>query len=696
MALQIPVYEAGATRSGLPDLPSVNLPRGTIGVPEAQGVANIGAVVNEFALKKRREADFIAVTAAETRLNSWTQDTLYHPKIGVTNRKGRDAFGLPGVVLPEYDKEAEKITQELYTEEQRLAFWEIKGKKRVQLDAELNKHESVERENFYDETAASALKDSVRSAGNMYNDPLAIKSELQRQIKVLANQADRKGWSPEQLDEAVKDAHSLTHVEVIERMMAIGQKSMARSYFEVTRDQLRGDHATAIEKMFRVDDDSMKESLRLQHQDLEAAARQGVVINRIPPREMYVSAFGEDAGSRLYSQAQGFVVVSRDVAALNDMPADQLGETLMNYEPSQVEGAAAASEREAILAGATSEIITQREKNAAGYLVSTNQIIQDAWNELQANGNPEALQVYMSLVESERHRLGIINKDVLPDSYANQIVADITVPKDNETIYGLVNNEAARWGRYWPKVQGQVASKLPDSVAVISSGIPPQAGIALSSMASLKASELRGLVPNGVTWEDLETKVKDKFGSFLRTFPGDAGGTRTANAIEDSAIRLALYYSRTGSNLNDAVDIAYTALGAGKDSQYQMSEVNSVPFRFPAGLSPDLLEAATDPNLIELPPDTLLGQFAEGTSDEDRLEWFNDHVKESGYWVASPDADGLLLYVDGAPVTRGSERNPVKIKLTWMELAKIGERRGVTEARKGKLLREAQADAATR
>jgi hypothetical protein len=138
---------------------------------------------------------------------------------------------------------------------------------------------------------------------------------------------------------------------------------------------------------------------------------------------------------------------------------------------------------------------------------------------------------------------------------------------------------------------------------------------------------------------------------------------------------------RTGSTPDNAVEIAYNSLAVGAKSQYKMATVNSVPFRYPNGLSPELLDYATRPRLIQLPPDTLLGQFAEGTSDEDRLDWFNDHVQKYGYWVARPDTTGLDLYVDGAPVTQGSERKPIKIGYTWMELAEIGQRRAVKDDR---------------
>jgi hypothetical protein len=671
---QVPQYQSSLNTERLPDVNLAQKPLEAFGTGTARGLGDVGQVFNQIAQREIAEADDIAITQAETQLNSWTQDTLFHPKNGVLNRKGKNAFGLPDVVLPEFDKEGHRIAATLTTRRQQLAFWKLRGSQRVQLDLTLNRHESAQREAFSDQELISGLQDSISTATNLYNDPGAIRGQIQRQLRIVNTQAGREGWGAEQTDAAAKKTISLTHFNVVERMMSVEEKAMARGYYEAVKDQLSGEHATEIEKMFKIDDGVMKETLRIQQADMEAASRNGVVIESIPPEQVYVATYGSVVGGRMYQDAKGFQAVSRDVAALHEMTAGQLGTIGATYAPTQVEGAYSAAERQSIVETSAARIMVEREKDGAQYLISRNEPVTKAWNELMSDpNNAEAREEYIRLVDSESVRLGIFNSNIIPDSYANTLAAQVSNPKSNENLYYAVNREAQRWGTSWPRIMGQLASKLPDTVAVIASGIPPQAGIALAGMANLKTSELRGYIPNGSTWEELETAVKNKFETFLRSFPADTGGVRTSNAVYDSGLRLTLHHMRTGASMQASAQIAYEAM----KNNDNLLDIHNVPFRYPSGLDQDTLEFASMDIIenLELPPDTLLGQFGFGQADEDRLEIYNDYVQDHGYWVTSPLGTGVQLYIDGAPVARGSVSRPIKIQYSWADLLRIGERR---------------------
>lgn len=670
---RVPQYESQVRSEGLPNLPGVNVNPGAFGGAVSGALEGYSSLVAGVARKQIAEADQIAVTEAELKLNQWSQTAIYDPATGVLNKKGKDAFNLPANVLPVLDETARDLHTNLTTRRQKNAFLQSWQAHRVQVDQVLNRHEAAERENFYDGVNASALKDSVRTAGNLYNDPKAIKVQLVRQEQLIQSQGARKGWSPEQIDEAKKDAHSLTHLEVIERMVAVNEKKTARQYFEAVRDQMRGDHGTAVEKMLQVDEAKLRSSLQLQLQDIEAAARSGVVVQPkdIPSRASLELAYGPDAGARLHRAATGFMAVSRDVNALHSMSTKDMTDSITNFKPTQVADAALAAERKAILATAASSIITEREQDRAGYLVKNNPELAKHWEAVMQK-KEGALAEYMKAVGAEGDRLGISNQNVLPEVYAESLVNTVTNPKGNETVYAVLNHEAQKWGQHWPKVQRQIATKMPDTAAVISSGIPEQAGVLLSSMVNMKPSEIKQMVPSTHTVEDVELLVKKKFEPFLKTFP--AGGVQTANAVQDAGVRLTLAYVRSGSDLNDAIEKAYNDLGAGPKGRYRVAEVNSVPYRIPANMNPTVTQNATYGILerLELPSDTIVGDFMSGFADEEQHEVFQDYVRQNGYFVTNGDGSGLALYVDGVPV---STRTNGQITYKWNQLAKEAESR---------------------
>ena len=237
----VPQYESQERTRGIPGISGgASVPNVNFG----QSLATTAGVFQAIHERDKREADRVAFNIAETQLNGWVQHALFDPQRGAFAQKGQKAFSLPDKVLPGYDKEVARIRGNLNSREQDLAFWELSNAKRVQVNEALNRHEFSERETFYDETAASALQDSVTSAANFFNDPKAIKSELDRQTRVVTDQGRRKSWDPERLKEAIGNAHSLTHLGVIERLVALKDLRGARVYFEAMRENIRGDHAT--------------------------------------------------------------------------------------------------------------------------------------------------------------------------------------------------------------------------------------------------------------------------------------------------------------------------------------------------------------------------------------------------------------------------------------------------------------------
>lgn len=654
----VPVYEQQLRDTRIQDL------SGGPGVSESglSGLSGVlseaGKITNAVAHKEIDEADRIAVTTAETQLSTWTNEVLFNPETGAYTKKGKNAFGLPNQVIPEYEKQADQIAGTLVRPRQQQAFERIRAARLLELQEGLNRYEIGERGQYYDSESQAAISDSIKSAGNLYNDPRKIQFELKRQEGVITDQAKRHGWSDEQKTELIKDSRSKTHVEVIDRMLSLKQKAMARTYYEVAKHQIYGDDATRIERALQTDEENTKTMLRYELRDVEAAARSGLPVEGVSSRDTWVAAFGELEGPLLYQRAKGFEHLSHDVTKLHSLPADQLVQSVVDQSPTELTGAADAAERASIIGTSVNQILQAREKDPAAYLIGSNKLVSDAWEKL-GDGEPDD---YMRLIDSEKGRLQISNAKILPDVYADQLVNEITNPKSNENLYVAVNREHDRWGTYWPKILQQLSSKLPDTVMVIASGIPPDAGIALSSMAGLKSNELSALIPPGSTWKEFSDGVGDQFEQALRTFPPDTGGTRTRKAIGDSALRLALYYTQHGADMNDAIKLAHKKLF---DENYIVTEFRGIPYRTPAGIEPGLIQEGAILALQSYERMNTAGiAVREGSrlSDEDYLNIDNEFVRDNGYWMTNPNETGLRLYVDGAPV-------PGIEDATWLQLA---------------------------
>lgn len=660
----VPVYGGRQVKpQGLPNLrersESINL--GGI----SQGITAVRDTYLQVAAQEAARADEIAVQGAETKLSQWINDRLFNPETGVIKTRGKNTFGLSPELVPEFEKYADEVGATMTSDRQKRAYQSIRDTRRLNFQEILDKHEASEREKFYDDETNATILDSVNSAGNFFNDPKLIQQELHRQEKALRQMGIRKGWSEQELVTEIQSNRSNTHLEVLDRMIALRQDGKARNYLNEVRDQMDGDDVTTVERALQTNREISKSEVRARLADYEAAARYGVATSP-PSRSSLVAAFGEAEGNRLANEVDQLTVMSRDVAEMHNKSGIELLELVGSYQPVEQEGAAGRAQQAAFMESSIRSILTAREKDPASYMIGESPQVEAAWKSL-ANGEEGASDKYMQAFQVERERLGIFNDNPLPSSYADQLVADIIKPKDNETLYGSINREAERWGpKHWPQVYGQIATKLPDSAAIIGSGISPQAGIALSSMANLKTQELRALVPPGLEWGDVQESTRQKFQDLLRSFPPDAGGTRTAQAILDSGIRLALYHVKMGSSFNSALELSYQELGT---RLYTVHEFRGVPYRIPTGL---------DAGEVELGANEILRNFSLTSSDvsgassvlntEELAEMSSGDIRARGYWMTNPQGSGLRLYLDGAPVT---SVNGI-VEYTWGELLATG------------------------
>jgi hypothetical protein len=408
-------------------------------------------------------------------------------------------------------------------------------------------------------------------------------------------------------------------------------------------------------------DTEAKQAMTEHFRDMYVAAQQGLSVEP-PAKGLLVALYGEREGLQRYQTGQKLAVLSQDVAKANQLTSDELIQSLATYKPQQVEGAAEQAQMQQAYAASVNGILDRRVKDPAGYLLQTSTAAQRAWEAMAAD--PEQASSYVAIVRAEKERLGIPGQALLPDSYVSA-VADEIAGLPAERMADRLEQESQRWGTAWATVYGQLAAELPDTAAVIGSGIPKAAGTALASMARLKSSELQALLPTSTTMKDVDTQVAVEFEDFRRSMPAEAA--RTVGATLDAAKRLTIKYMGDGVSLGSAAQRAYRDLVT---SQYDLRSLRGATMRIPQSVNVDAVEAAAQAQLTSFQVDSSMVTVPPGAalSQEEYASRLSAAIRDRGYWLTNPSSTGLRLYLDGQPV----ERRGAPVDVDWTTLS-VGE-----------------------
>lgn len=414
----------------------------------------------------------------------------------------------------------------------------------------------------------------------------------------------------------------------------------AESQLRIERDRAEADRRS---KLIEV-----RQSLTDQLRDITAGAQMGLPVD-IPSKAVLQAAFGEREGAQRYDLASKAAGLSGDIAALQQLPTDEILTRVESYKPTKTEGAADQAQLYGMVSNSAREIIKQRQEDPAGYLVQFAPRSQTAWQAFQRDSSPEARDAYLAAVDADRERLQLPKGDVLPNSYAKSLAEEIANPQSAEKLASLMEEEAQRWGDRWPDVHAQIAKGIPDMAAVIGSGIDRTAAVTLASTAKLKDTELQAMLPPSVKWGDVQADVSSKFENVRRSFPAE--GARTWEAIRDSAVRLSVSYMQAGDSKGNAINRAYKEL---IDKQYAVGEVKNVSFLVPRQFDAGQVEESAERFIADFTPSPDMIAVPQGEDPARFVPRATQAMRENAYWVSRGDGQGLRLYLGARPtgVTR--------------------------------------------
>lgn len=225
-------------------------------VPRYQGLAGVGqeaermgaALFRDIQEKQRAKADRTALHEANNRLSDWKNKRLYDPQEGAFAQKGKNALPLPEQLRHEYDALAGEIEQGLSSDEQRVAFAQLRSNEWQALDLQVRRHVFGEMQTYEQGELTSLVDNSINAAVLSATDPLLVKREMDKAVTALKTSGPDLGMGPEAIDAKVAAVQSKVHVGVIGNLISQERTQQAQDYFEATRSQIDGNHIDTVQQ----------------------------------------------------------------------------------------------------------------------------------------------------------------------------------------------------------------------------------------------------------------------------------------------------------------------------------------------------------------------------------------------------------------------------------------------------------------
>lgn len=256
-----------------------------------QGLENAGGVATSVFKEREAVADHAMAVAqaqakqtqlanAHNQLQSLSLSLTHDPNTGAFTKQGQNAFGLNEQYLPQWDQGAADILKSIPDPEARAAAQQAAGQMKNQLSEQLDTHELAAHNQFADQTDLSSVHIAQQAGPANYNHPDILATNHDTIGVSLANMAQRKGWSEEQLDQAKQEAYSKFHTDVIDRMATDGKFPMAQHYLDANKGDMDANTAWSAQRMLtgelKQKENEAKQGIADKYQDSLQAAQYGL------------------------------------------------------------------------------------------------------------------------------------------------------------------------------------------------------------------------------------------------------------------------------------------------------------------------------------------------------------------------------------------------------------------------------------
>lgn len=417
-----------------------------------------------------------------------------------------------------------------------------------------------------------------------------------------------------------------------------------------------------------------RQSIAMSLGDVQAQLMDGQTPQSMPSEGQIRGAFGDKAEPiiRRLNQARQF---GRDIQSFAMMSDTEIQQTIANRQPTQTAGYADASRMQDQRIQAARQVVQQRQKDPAAYLLKHSPDVAQAYNQMATymsdpsadeSQRQQAAQIYATKSLALQNQLGVAKPKIVPETYAQQIVSSF-YQQDNggENAATQIEQQQQVWGPLFPKVMEQIGKDLPKEAQVIASGVPKDLAERLAATGKLKDEQLYTPLQKGQKAE-IQSAVANELAPFAASLQGQAGGNATYSTYYESAVRTAASYVLGGMDPGKAAE--KVAKGIIND-KYEFTDT----YRIPKSLDTGAIKLGADAVMRSLSPDDLITlPGIAGVPDEENRRQLMDAISAGGQWVPNNDESGLSLTLNGYRVLDKDGRPIMK---TWEDLTEAGTSR---------------------
>lgn len=403
-------------------------------------------------------------------------------------------------------------------------------------------------------------------------------------------------------------------------------------------------------------------ALRDAESDAFAAKASGVDGAALPPRSLYIRAYGPEGAKRYEQSARRFSVYDA-VSTVVTLPPAEAKEILDRYAPTSQEGAAgraaAQAEAEKLYERLRKELV---DDPATGIMERDAEI--RALYEAGRGGDAAASAQYAQRVRAKADAMALPPK-LLPKQDEAYYTALLTFdPENPRRRVEALQSLSAQWGRYFPQVIREIGPKLESDARIVANMTPENARKYDAVLAQGKKKIDDQLTDDQK--DRIKGSVRDQLQPFMESIMHTPDSESRINEHVEATQLLAMSLVNRGAEPAAAAKQAADMV-VNERYQYRGS------IRVPKGFDVDAIDRGADRLRREIKPETLaVAPSRFGTVEESRLD-LATLIQKEGEWVTYLDAEGreagleLLVPIGGSmkPVITTDGK---RMRRTWDEL----------------------------
>ncbi|KAA0020720.1 hypothetical protein F0A16_02725 [Salinicola corii] len=324
---RVPLYNGDNSSAVQPgNLPGFNVidARAPEGQAVNQAVSQAQRIYSDF----QQRADLAAVQEAQTGITDATMQWMEQAR----QQKGKNAFDLEKQAQEFYQQQYNERLGQLNSPDQRDAFMQVQARQRPTFMRGVSSYVNGEINQYEQQTYEASVNTASNAAIQNYNDPDAVREQIQFIGSSIRARGQAMGWSEEVTNEQLTNARSATLAGVLNRT-AQDDPYAARKQLDELGDQLTPKNQDAVRS--RIDTEIRQREAeararRAEQRQIQAIAR-AELVDRVtdasaayqsgltyadpPTKDDFVAAYGDKADE----QYEAFKRVQEMQPAMQDL-----------------------------------------------------------------------------------------------------------------------------------------------------------------------------------------------------------------------------------------------------------------------------------------------------------------------------------------------------------------------------------------